>query len=44
MYCATKRLPFLVDVMSLVGIVAIGVGPAALVSSAADDDKQFTAG
>ena len=29
MYCATKRLPFPVDVVSLVGIVA-------LVSSAAD--------
>ena len=44
MYCATKRLPFPVDVVSLVGIVAIGVGPAALVLSAAVDDKQFTAG
>ena len=34
MYCATKHLPFPVDVVSLVGIVAIGAGagPAALVS------------
>ena len=43
-YCATKCLPFPVDVVSLVGIVAICVGPVALVSSAADDGKQFTAG